>query len=278
MKNQFGDLLIFQNFFEIFLDWINIYLFPIIVSILAIIIGYIIYFILKREILRLSKRNKLELTTANNITKVIKYLIGLIIITAILIQFAESLGFITALFTLVGGTIIGFAAMNTLGNMIAGIIIMVSRPFAVGDRILYAGKIADITEIKLIYTSMVDLDNLKISVPNQMLISKEIFNFGKNNIIRRHVAITPGFDEDREKVETVLIETAGKFSQILKDPEPYVWINSFQNYAVEYRLYVFINDIKNLPLIESELHKAVLDACKENNIDIRTPLLHKEVN
>jgi len=234
--------------------------------------------LIRRQFLNLAKHEKLELSTAKNISKVIKYLIVLIILTAILMQFAESLGFITALFTLVGGTIIGFAAMNTLGNMIAGIIIMVSRPFTVGDRILYDGKITDIIEIKLIYTIMVDLDNIKISVPNQIMLSQEIIDLGKKEIIRRHVAITPGFEEDRKKVEEVLLNVASKLRQVLKDPNPYVWINSFQNYAVEYRLYVFIKDIKDLPLIESDLHKAVLDACKENNIDIRTPLLHKEIN
>jgi len=269
--------LIFQNFLEIFLEWLALYFFPIIVSILAIFIGYIVYFFIKRQFLKLAKHEKLEPSTANNIIKVVKYLISLIILTAILTQFAESLGFITALFTLVGGTIIGFAAMNTLGNMIAGIIIMVSRPFIVGDRILYDDKITDIVEIKLIYTTMVDLDNVKISVPNQTLLSKAIIDLGKKEIIRRHVTITPGFEEDRKKVEEVLLDAASKLHQILRDPPPYVWINSFQNYAVEYKLFIFIKDIKNLPLIESELHKAVLDACKENNIDIRTPLLHKEI-
>ena len=270
--------MIFQNVFELLLDWLSIYFFPILISLLAFVIGYIIYLLIKRQISKLVKHEKLELNTAKNIIKVIKYLIILIILTAILTQFAESLGLITALFTLVGGTIVGFAAMNTLGNMIAGIIIMLSRPFAVGDRILYEGKITDIVEIKLIYTIMLDLDNVKISVPNQKLLSQEISTFGKKEIIRRHVTITPGFEEDRKKVEEVLLNVASKLRQVLKDPNPYVWINSFQNYAVEYRLYVFIKDIKDLPLIESDLHKAVLDACKENNIDIRTPLLHKEIN
>ena len=269
--------LIFQNILEVILNWLSIYFFPIIISILAIIIGYIFYILIRKQFLKLARHEKLELNTANNITKVIKYLIILIILTAILVQFAENLGFITAIFSLVGGTIIGFAAMNTLGNMIAGIIIMVSRPFLVGDRILYDGKIADITEIKLIYTTMIDLDNIKISVPNQKLLSQEIRDFGKKEIIRRHVTITPGFEEDRKKVEEVLLEVPRKLPQVLEEPKPYVWINSFQNYAVEYRLYVFIKEIKDLPLIESELHKAVLDACKENNIDIRTPLLHKEL-
>ena len=267
-----------MNILEIILEWFSLYLVPILISILAIIIGYLLYFIIKRQILRLAKHERLERSTALNITKIIKYLFFLVIITAILTQFAESLGFITALFTLVGGTIIGFAAMNTLGNMIAGIIIMLSRPFTVGDRILIEGKIAVITEIKLIYTTMVDLDNIKISIPNQTLLTQEIEDLGKKNIIRRHVSVTPGFEEDRKKVEDTLFKAAKTIPEVLDDPEPYVWINSFQSYAVEYRLYVFISEIKNLPLIESNLHKAVLDRCKEYNIDIRTPLLHKQIN
>ncbi|MFW9828149.1 MAG: mechanosensitive ion channel family protein [Candidatus Thorarchaeota archaeon] len=269
--------MIFQNIFEMFLDWLSIYFFPILISILATIIGYIFYILIKRQLLRLTKHKKLDQNTANNISKVVKYLITLIILTGIFLQFAESLSFITALFTLVGGTIIGFAAMNTLGNMIAGIIIMVSRPFTVGDRIFFNDKITDIVDIKLIYTTMIDLDNVKVSVPNQKMLSQEVYNFGKTETIRRHITITPGFEEDRKKVEDILLEAAKQLPQILKDPKPYVWIQSFQNYAVEYKLFVFIKDIKNLPQIESDLHKVVLDACRENNIDIRTPLLHKKI-
>ena len=177
-----------------------IYLFfPILISILSIVIGYIIYLLVKKQILKLVKLEKLEINTANNIIKLIKYLIVLIVLTAIISQFAASIGLVTALLTVVGGTIIGFAAMNTLGNMIAGIIIMISRPFSVGDRITYEGNLADIVGIKLIYTTMVDLDNIKISVPNQRLLSQDIKDFGKKEIIRRHVTITPGFEEDRKK-------------------------------------------------------------------------------
>jgi small-conductance mechanosensitive channel len=168
--------IIFQNIFDIILNWLSIYFFPITISLISILIGYIVYYLIKRQFLRLVEKKKLEQSTSKNITKVLKYLIILIVLTAILTQFAESLGLITALLTVVGGTIIGFAAMNTLGNMIAGIIIMVSRPFSVGDRILYDNKITDITEIKLIYTTMLDLDNIKISVPNQKLLSQEIID------------------------------------------------------------------------------------------------------
>jgi len=270
--------MIFQNIFSAFIQWIFDNFIPLIITILTIIIGFIIYFIIKKQIRRLEKKGKLSTSTARNLIKIIKYLIILIVFSAIFFQFAESLGLITALFSLVGGTIVGFAAMSTLGNAIAGFIIMISRPFSVGDRILYNNKIVDIIDIKLVFTIMVDLDGIKISVPNQKLISSEIIDLGKKEIIRRNVTVTPGFDEERLKVEETLIGATKRVSEILEEPPPYVWINTFQNYAVEYKLFYFINDIMNLPKIESDVHKAVLDACKESEIDIRTPILLHQIN
>jgi len=155
---------------------------------------------------------------------------------------------------------------------------MLSRPSSVGDRILYNNKIVDIADVKLIFTTMVDLNGIKISVPNQKLLSNEIIDLGKDSIIRREIIITPGFEEDRNKVEKVLLNSVKTVPQVLENPKPYVWINSFQNYAVEYKLFVFIDNIMHLPVIDSDLHKAVLDACNQNNIDIRTPLLHRQIN
>ena len=269
--------MIFQDILTVFLSWLSVNLIPIIISTITVIIGYVIYFLIRKQLKSLQKKEKLSETTSRSLSKVIKYLIGLIIISAIFFQFAESLGYITAMFSLVGGTIIGFATMNTLGNAIAGLIIMISRPFSVGDRLFFDGKIVDVEDIKLVFTILFDLDGIKISVPNQKMITNDIVDFGKKNTIRRNVTITPSFQEDRQKVERVLLEAANRVPEVLNDPKPYVWITNFQNYAVEYKLFVFINEIKNLPLIESELHKAVLDSCNENKIDIRTPTLIQQI-
>jgi small-conductance mechanosensitive channel len=193
-------------------------------------------------------------------------------------QFAESVGIITALLTIMGGTIIGFAAINTLGNIIAGLIIMITKPFSVGDRILYKGKMADVVDIELMYTVLIDLDGVEIHVPNQLLLSEEIINYRKDgHIVRIGIVVTPGFDIDQTIVEKVLIDAAKNVPEVLNKPEPYVWINQFQNYAVEYELFSFIKDIKRLPLIHSNLHKEVLKSCKTNNIDISTPLLLRNI-
>jgi small-conductance mechanosensitive channel len=258
-------------------EWILSNLDKVLFSVVAIVAGYVIYKVVAREITRLKNQEKLEQHLAYTLNRIAKWVIVVIILSVVLASFGVTLGVVSGLLTLLGGTIIGFAAINTLGNAIAGLIVMTSRPFKVGDRIFFNGQFADIVTIDLIYTKMLTLDNVLVSVPNQELLKAEIDNFGKRRVIRRHVTVTPGFEYDSRAVENALLQAARQVSRVLEDPKPYVWIERFQNYAVEYTLYAFIQDIKGLPEIDAELHKAVLETCKKHKIDISTPLLLRQL-
>ena len=150
---------------------------------------------------------------------------------------------------------------------------MVSRPFRIGDRILFNGQFADVVAIDLIYTRMKTLDNVLISVPNQELLTSEIDNYGKKTTVRRSCSITAGYELSTEQVETALMEAANKVKEVLNEPIPYVWITGFGDFAVEYTLYVFINQVKRIPEIDANLKKVVLETCKQHGIDISTPRL-----
>jgi small-conductance mechanosensitive channel len=183
---------------------------------------------------------------------------------------------VAGLTVLAGGTVIGFASINTLGNAIAGLIVMVSRPFEIGDRIMFGELFVDVVDVALIYTKMRTLDNVTISVPNQELIKRDIDNFGKDRIIRRYCVISADYSVDREYVENALLEAATNVEGVLENPEPYVWITELGIYAIEYTLYVFLDDIKNIRKIEADLRKEVLETCKRYDIDLSTPtLLHQ---
>jgi small-conductance mechanosensitive channel len=260
-----------------FTDWITTNLNNIIFSVVMVVAGYVIYRLLSRQIRSFSYNKRLEKHLALTLIRVVKWLSALIIFSAILAQWGVTLGTIMTIVTIFGGTIIGFAAVNTIGNAIAGLIVMTSRPFAVGDRIFFNGKFADVIAIELIYTKMFTLDNVLVSVPNQELLKAEVDNYGKENVIRRRCTVTPGFEYDSAEVEKALLEAAEKTPDVLKDPKPYVWITNFQNYAVEYSLYVFISEIKRLPEIDAELYRQVLEACKRHEIDISTPTLLKQI-
>lgn len=246
-------------------------------SLVFAVIGYALYKIFAREITRLRTEKKLEEHIAYTLLRAGKWIIGLAVLSTVLAQFGITLGMISGLLTLLGGTIIGFAAINTIGNALAGLIVMTSRPFRVGDRIFFNGQFADVSAIELIYTKMRTLDNVLVSVPNQELLKQQIDNFGRNRMIRRHIAVTPGFECESKDVESALLEAAGRVPKVLKNPNPYVWVTEFRDYAVEHTLYVFIEDVEALPEIDAELRKSVLETCKAHGIDISTPMLLRRV-
>jgi small-conductance mechanosensitive channel len=247
-------------------------------SVIGIVIVYVVYKLLARQIERLKGQRRLEESIAFSLNRTFKWISILVILGVVVAQFGFDIGLVAGFLALAGGTIIGFAAMNTIGNAIAGIIVMVSRPFKIGDRILFNGQFADVIAIDLIYTRMKTLDNVLISVPNQELLTSEIDNYGKKTVVRRSCSITPGYELDPKDVETALLEAASNVEGVLKDPKPYVWITEFGAFAIEYTLYVFVNQIRSLPKIDADLKRTILETCRRHEIDISTPQLFRRVD
>jgi len=265
--------MIFQNFLESLFGWLLENLDRLISVLVVMVIIILIYFVLKTQVNRLKKKEKLDESNAKNIIrllKIISYTIGLIIFSLL---FAQELAYFTGIISIAGGTVIGFAAMNTLGNLIAGIIIVTRKPFKVGDRILYKKRVVDVLDIKLVFTKMEDLNRVKIFVPNQKLIKEEIENYGKDEILRREIFVSIGYEEDPRMVEKVLLEIAAKFTNLLTDPAPRVDLYDFLDYAIQYRLLVFIKNSKIIPKIDYDLKKAIFYSFKDYNLELVTPTI-----
>jgi small-conductance mechanosensitive channel len=197
--------------------------------------------------------------------------------SAVFSQFGITLGAISRILAVVGGTILGFASINTIGNALAGLIVMISRPMSVGDRIYFKEQFADVVGIELIYTKIRTLDNVLVSIPNQELLRLEIENYGRKKIIRRQVRVTPGYNVASEDVKIALLEAADTTSGVVTSPSPYVRITGFLDYAVEYTLYVFSKEVKRIREIDAELYENLLKGCHKNSIDISTPLLLHQI-
>jgi len=266
-----------SDFFNSSIDLIFSNLDRIIFSLLAVVLVYVVYTVLTRQLNALKKQQKLEENVAFTLKRISQWIAILVILAIGFSLFGVQVGLIAGLFALAGGTIIGFAAMNTLGNAIAGIIVMISRPFKIGDRICFKDQFADIEAINLIYTRMRTLDNVLVSIPNQELLKSEIENYGKKRDVRRSCSILAGYGVPAEQVETALIEAANKVDGVMKNPKPYVWITNLGDFAVEYTLYIFVKQIKRLPEIDAELKKSVLETAKLHGIDLSTPQIFRRV-
>ena len=245
--------------------------------IIGITIVYIIYYSISRKISSLKQQQRLEENIAFSLNRVLKAISALIIVGIIVAQFGFDFGLIAGFMALAGGTIIGFASMNTIGNAISGIIVMVSKPFRIGDRIFFNNQFADVIAIDLIYTRLKTLDNVQISIPNQQLLTSEIENYGRKTVVRRGCAVTAGYEVAPELVEKALLEASKKVEGVLAEPKPYVWTTNLLKFSVEYTLFVFTSQIRKIPIIDSKLKRTVLLVCKDYGIDLSTPNLLQTV-
>jgi len=266
-----------NGFFDFLFDFFSTNLHKFVFSAVTVIIIYVVYRFIARQITKLKEQNKLDEDITFTLRRILQWMAILIIMAVVFAQFGIEVGMIAGLLVLAGGTIMGFAAMNTLGNAIAGMIVMVTRPFRVGDRICFNGQFADVVAVDLIYTRMKTLDNVLVSVPNQELLKSAIENYEKKRAVRRNCSITAGYEVNAEHVEKALLEAASKVEEVLKTPEPYVWITQFGDFAIEYTLYVFINQIRRLPQIDAKLKRTALETCKKYDIDISTPRLIQRI-
>lgn len=246
---------------------------PFLISGLSIIIAYIIIVLINKQLKRLENKGAIEDSNAKNLRRIFKIAISIIVLIIVAIQFSDTLSIFAGIITVGTSTVIGFASMNTIGNLLAGIIIIISKPFKVGDRIYFLKRIADVVDIKLIYTILEDIDGVQISVPNQKLLQNEVQNYGVNKILRRQIFVTAGYDVDIDRVESTLLETAKGFPNILKFPQPRVDVYDFLDNAIKYRLIVFINNSKLIPKLDFQLKKALFNSLTKAGIDLRTPVL-----
>lgn len=167
-------------------------------------------------------------------SKVMNVLFGMVAIIIVLDHFGINIG--SLLVSLgVGSLAVALAAQDTLANMIAGFVILVDRPFRVGDRIeITSGLIGDVTEIGLRSTKVLNFDNNVIILPNAELVKGRIVNFSyPAHSMRVQIRFDVAYGTDIERVRTILLTRAQSHPDLLKDPPPQVIVAGIGEAAVQ---------------------------------------------
>jgi small-conductance mechanosensitive channel len=147
----------------------------------------------------------------------------------------------------VAGIAIGFAAKDTLSNLIAGILLIIDRPFEIGDRIEVwsapAGSATwgDVIDIGLRATKIKTTDNIVIIIPNNEIMKRDIVNYTIiNSMIRVRVNIGVAYDADIDKTKKIILDVADSTEWIAKDPPPKVVVKNFGESSVDLQLRAWI--------------------------------------
>ncbi len=165
------------------------------------------------------------------------------------------------------GVALGLALQGSLSNFAGGIIIIVMRPFRIGDKITTNGESGTVEDIHMFYTVLVTPDNKVIHVPNGSLANNVIVNTSIKDTRRVEVVMSIAYDADLDRATQVINEVCVKNALIFNDPEPFVGIREYSSSSVDLNIRVWCKNadywtITNYLLVE------IKKAFDENGIEI----------
>ncbi|WP_379923267.1 mechanosensitive ion channel family protein [Erythrobacter sp. R86502] len=213
---------------------------PQIVGALAVlVIGAIVARLLSRGADRaLTRSGRIEPTVANFLGNLIKYALWAVVGVTVLTQFGVQT---TSIIAALGGLAlaVGLALQGTLSNVAAGVMILIQRPFRVGEAI-NAGPVTGIVQaIGLFTTELLQYDGLYIMVPNNELWNKPIVNFSRMPTRRFELLVGIGYSDDIDHARSQLLALAEADDRVLSDPAPVAFVSALADSSVTMGLRVW---------------------------------------
>ena len=207
----------------------------------AIIIYIVGRFIIKqvgRLLARILEKRKLEISVQTFLRSLVSILLNLILAFAIVSRLGvETTSFAALLAS--AGVAIGMALSGNLSNFAGGLIILVFKPFKVGDYIDGQNASGTVKEIQIFHTILSTVDNKIIYVPNGSLSSNAIVNYSKQETRRAEWVFGVEYGEDFERVKAVLERIIAADERILQTPAPFIGLGSLSASSVDVKVRVW---------------------------------------
>ncbi len=170
------------------------------------------------------------------------------------------------------GVGIGFGLQAIFGNFISGLIILFERPVRIGDYITIGDISGTVTRIQIRATTLLDLDNREILIPNQELISQQVVNWTLDNpVTRLIIKVGIAYGSDTHKAHSIMLETIKKNPNVLEHPEPRVLFLGFGDSTLDFELRTFLRDFTQRFIVSHELHMALDAALRDGGIEVAFP-------
>ena len=249
------------SFAQSIVEWLQANIMQIIGAIAVLVIGLLVASLLSRAAERaLTKSSRFEPTVANFLSNIVKYALWAVVLVTVLSQFGvETTSIIAAL----GGMAlaIGLALQGTLSNVAAGVMILVQRPFVVGEAITVDRFTAVVQRIGLFTTELKQFDGLFVMVPNSELWNQPIINLNRHPTRRVELVVGIGYEDSMKEAREALLALAAADERVLGDPEPQAFVASLDDSSVGVGLRVWCatSDYMGLTWDLTEAAKAKFD-------------------
>lgn len=198
-----------------------------------------------------------------------------IIIFIIVIIMAESLGIkmssFVALLSIVG-LAASLALQDSLSNMASGMVILVTKPFKIGDYVTIGSLSGNVTKIGLTATKLLTPDNQAILLPNKTITASSVCNYSSEETRRLDFKFTASYDAPTDTVKEALLE-AVDIPQVMEEPAPFIKLSGYGDSAIEYTVRVWVKSSDYWDA-HFEIMERVRQSFDKRNVEMTYPHLN----
>lgn len=218
---------------------------------------------------RVLRRTRVDIMLIGFIVSIARTIFLLFIAVAALSQLGLDT---TSLVALIGaaGIAVGLALKESLGNFAAGVMILIFRPFKIGDFVDGANVMGTIKEIGIFQTRMTDPSNVEIIMPNATIYNSPIKNFSTHPTRRIEIAVGIDYANDPRQAKEIITSLCAANSRILPEPAPLVLVNDFGASSIDLLIRVWVN-ASDILAVQTELREQIKQRFDEENIAIPFP-------
>jgi small conductance mechanosensitive channel len=249
----------------------------IILGYLLKIIGAVVVFIIGKWLARfLTNLVKKSLTKTNSDETLIKFIGDLVYFGLLVLVIISALGVLgvntTSFVAIIGaaGLAVGLALQQNFSNFGAGVIILLLKPFKVGDFVEAGGAVGVIDTIGIFNTTFKTGDNKIIIVPNSNIIGGNIVNYSREAIRRIDLVIGVGYEDDLKLVKSTLEEILSNNEKVLQEPAPAVALAELADSSVNFNVRPWVKS-EDYWAVRSALLETIKLTFDEKNISIPYP-------
>ncbi len=209
-------------------------------ALVFLFIGWIIAGWLRRITVRGLERAEVDQTLIKFFGNIVRYTVLILVVLACLSLFGINT---TSFAAVIGaaGLAIGLAFQGTLGHFASGVMLLVFRPFKVGDVVSTGGVWGKVNEIELFTTTLDTPDNRRIIIPNGTIFGSTIENLTFHPIRRVDVSVGTDYGADLDKARQVMLETAKNTPNTLSDPAPQIYLVALGGSSIDWQVRAWCN-------------------------------------
>lgn len=220
-------------------EWCTTTGIKILISILAIIILFKIINVFTKRINKRLEKKKADATLSKVLVAFTRLTLKILVIIGVI----GYLGFETASLSAVVASLgvgISLAVQGTLSNFAAGVIIVVMRPFKLGDFITSGEFSGTVDDIKLFYTTVIQPDNKVVRIPNAQLANNAIVNVNEKPTRRLEIVMPVAYDTDIQRARQLLLGVCENYDLVLKAPAPFAEVSEYADSCINIKVRVWI--------------------------------------